>query len=143
MTHIQYLRKKLSDTLRNQFGIYTNTSTGIKANLNGRSLKKLGSDKAVEKSKANGFSLLEHFEAAEKIIDLFREAILIETRPDKKGSRNILSIKIFSSKIQTINGKDAKVNITVKESIQNGHTIYSLELLELEQKNRQTIKSAE
>ena len=132
MTHIQYLRQELSNTLKNQFGIYKNTSTGIEANLNGRSLKKLSSDKAVEKSKANGFSLAEHFEAAEKIIELFREAILIETRPDKRGSRNILSIKIFSSKIQTINGKDAKVNITVKESIQNGHTIYSLELLTLE-----------
>ena len=132
MTHIQFLRQELSDTLRCQFGIYTNTSTGIKANLNGRSIKKLGSDKAVEKSKINGFTLVEHFEAANKIIELFRNAKLIETRPDKRYSRNILSIKIFSSEIKTKIGSKAKVKITVKESIQNGHTIYSLELLTLE-----------
>ena len=134
MTHIQYLRKELSDTLKSQFGIYKNISTGIEANLNGRSLKKLGSDKAVEKSKTNGFNLAEHFDAAGKIIELFRDANLIETRPDKKGSRNILSIKIFSLTIQTKCGNVASVHITVKESIQNGHTIYSLELLELEKK---------
>lgn len=132
LTHIQYLRQELSKSLRPKFGVYENESTGIKANLNGRSLKKLSSDKAVEKSKANGFTLAEHFESAEKITSLYKKAKLVEVAKDKKGSSNILSIKRFSANFRLKEGRNAKAYITVKESIQNGHTIYSVELFNLE-----------
>ena len=130
-SHAQYLRKELSKILKPQYGKYTNKSTGIEANLNGRSLKKLGSDKAIEKTKANGFTITEHFEGAVRIADLFQKAKLIENRPDREWHRNILSIKRFTARFKTSSGRNAKAFITVKESVQNGHTIYSLELFSL------------
>ena len=130
-SHAQFLRNELGKTLRPQFGKHKNIETGIEANLNGRSLKKLGSDKAIEKSKENGFSISEHFEVANQIKDLYIKSKLFETTADKKGSRNILSIKRFRKSLTLSTGRKTTAHITVKESLQNGHTIYSVELLEL------------
>lgn len=129
ISHSKYLRNELAETLRPVFGVYTNKDTGIKANLNGRSLKKLGSDKAINKSKANGFTIAEHFEGAKKITELYQKARLVSSSKDKKGSNNIISVKRFTSPFRTSLGKDANAYITVKESKQNGHTIYSVELI--------------
>lgn len=128
-SHSKYLREELSKTLKPQFGVYTNKETGINAHLNGRSLKKLASDKAINKSKENGFTITEHFEGASKITELYQKAKLIESAQDKKGSNNIISIKRFIAPFKTSMGKNAKAYITVKESKQNGHTIYSVELI--------------
>lgn len=130
-SHAQFLRSELDKTLRPQFGVYKNKETGIEANLNTRSLKKLSSDKAIEKSKANGFTIADHFEVASQIKDLYIKSKLYENAPDKKGRRNILSVKRFRKNLTLTNGRKTTAHITVKESLQNGHTIYSVELLEL------------
>lgn len=129
-SHAQFLRNGLARVLKGQFGAYRNEDSGIEANLNGRSLKKLGSDKAIEKSKANGFTISEHFEAAAKIRELYIKAKLVETSPDKKGSAQILSIKRFVAPFTLKSGRKATAYITVKESIDSGHKIYSVELME-------------
>ena len=128
--HSKILREELSSVLKPQYGTYKNAKTGIDAHLNGRSLKKLGSDKAIDKSKANGFTISEHFEAASRIIELYKNAELVEVAQDKKGSRNTLSIKRFNAVFTLRNGKTANAYITVKETEQNGHKIYSVELKE-------------
>ena len=81
-------------------------------------------------SLANGFTITEHFEAANKIIDLYKKATLIESRPDKNNDQNIISIKRFVTPFELSTGKKATAYITVKETEQNGHKIYSLELLQ-------------
>ena len=49
---------------------FTNKKSGINANFSSRSIGKIGSDKAVNKSALNGFSTAEHFEAAMQIKQL-------------------------------------------------------------------------
>lgn len=129
-SHAKVLRDELGEKLRSEFGTHKNEKTGIEAHLNSRSLKKLGSDKAIEKSKANGFTISEHFEAAGQITDLYRKADLVETRPDRNESRNVLSIKRFNAPFTLNSGKKANAYITVKETVQNAHKIYSVELME-------------
>ncbi len=129
-SHAKVLRDELGEKLHSEFGTHKNEKTGIEAHLNSRSLKKLGSDKAIEKSKANGFTISEHFEAAEQITDLYRKADLVETRPDRNESRNVLSIKRFNAPFTLNSGKKANAYITVKETVQNDHKIYSVELME-------------
>lgn len=128
------LRADLKDNLKPLFGLHKNKKTGIEANLSGKSVDKMSSDKAIEKSKANGFSVDEHFEVANKIVELYENADLVETSPDKKGSVNLLSIKRFDCNAKLSNGKEAIAHITVKESRQDGHKIYSVEVMDLEQK---------
>ena len=124
----------LREKLRPQFGFYKNKKTGIEANLSEKSVNKISSEKAIEKSKANGFTVEEHFEVAERIAELYENADLAETSPDKKGSLDLKSIKRFDSEVTLSDGKKAVAHITVKESVQNGHKIYSVEVMDLEQK---------
>lgn len=91
------------------------------------------SAKALEKSKTNGFSLDEHFELAAKIKPLYETAILVTAHGNLKNpdDPNVLSIKRFVSAAILKSGKKAELLITVKESIANGHKIYSIELDEI------------
>ena len=114
--------------MRPQFGFYKNKKTGIEANLSEKSVNKISSEKAIEKSKANGFTVEEHFEVAERIAELYENADLAETSPDKKGSLDLKSIKRFDSEVTLSDGKKAVAHITVKESVQNGYKIYSVEV---------------
>ena len=129
--YTKILRTQLKNTLRKQFGLHKNKQTGIEANLSGNSVDKMGSDKAIEKSKNNGFTVDEHFEVANKIVELYENAALVEVSSDRNGSENLKSIKRFDSAITLQNGKNSIAHITVKESVQNGHKIYSVEVMEL------------
>ena len=92
-----YKRALLFEKLKTSLGLIKNISTGISAVLSKKSLEKMTSAKAIEKSKANGFSLDEHFEIAEDIIALFKKARLIMSHADLKNPNdpNIISIKAF------------------------------------------------
>lgn len=91
------------------------------------------SAKALAKSKANGFSLDEHFELSAKIKPLFESAILATSHGNLKNpdDPNVVSIKKFISAAILNSGKKADVLITVKETIANGNRIYSIELDEI------------
>ena len=132
--YVSKLRKKLKEKLYPLFGLHKNKNTGIEASLSGRSVDKMTSEKAIEKSKNNGFTVDEHFEVASQITELFKNADLVETAPDKKGSPDIKSIKRFDCNVNLKSNKKAKAHITVKESIENGHKIYSVEVMELQKK---------
>lgn len=126
-------RRELLEKLRTSLGPIKNESTGIDAFLSKRSLEKMSSAKAIEKSKENGFTLDEHFEAAEHIIELFRDAVLILTHRDRKhpDDPNIISIKRFVSVATLKSRKENEVLITVKETVANGNRIYSIELFNI------------
>lgn len=85
---------------------------------------------ARNKSEKNGFSEAEHFGAAVNIDRLFSNATLVEERPDKRGDVNIKAIKRFAAPFFT--GKEiAEAIITVKESVEHGNRVYSIELFEI------------
>ena len=126
-------RQELKEKLKGYFGtVITNIPTGIQARLTKTSADKMGSAKAIEKSKANGFSVDEHFEAAGNIISLYQNAKLTENRPPKEDNPNIVSIKRFLTSMRLASVTDAYVFITVKESKLEGNRIYSVELMDFE-----------
>ena len=131
--YANFKRAELFEKLKSTLGKLVNISTGIEATLSKKSLDKMTSAKALEKSKANGFSLDEHFELAAKIKPLFESAILVSSHGNLKnpGDPNVVSMKRFVAAAILQSGKKADVLITVKESIANGHRIYSIELDEI------------
>ncbi|MBO4319172.1 MAG: hypothetical protein J5857_01730 [Treponema sp.] len=131
--YANYKRSELLAILKPMLGKLINISTGIEANLSKHSIDKMTSAKALEKSKKNGFSLTEHFELAAKIKPLYESAVLVADHGNLKNpdDPNIVSIKRFVAAAILNSGKKADVLITVKESIANGHRIYSIELDEI------------
>ena len=123
------LRAKAKETLIKKKGDYTNKKFNIEAHVNSRSIKKLTSEKALNKSLENGFTKTEHFEAASKAHILYKKATRMTKGKDRDSSPDIISVKRFYTDFKLKSGKTATAKITVKESIQNGHTIYSVELL--------------
>lgn len=108
-----------------------NRETGIVATLGRRGINKMVSNRAVNKSLANGYSQSQHLQAAKRIKELYEQARLVAMRPDRNQDSNISSIKIFGCDIM-VESKAAFASITVKESIVHGHKIYSVELMQLE-----------
>lgn len=109
---------------------FVNADSQDEAKLSLNGINKLLSNKAREKSNANGFTNAEHFEAISNIDRLYENAVLVERREDRKGSEHIRSIKRFAAPFYT--GKTfAEAYITVKEIVEDGNRIYSLELDEL------------
>lgn len=109
---------------------FVNADSQDSARLSSNGVNKLLSKKALEKSNANGFTNAEHFEAISNIDRLYENAVLVERREDRKGSEHIRSIKRFAAPFYT--GKTfAEAYITVKEIVEDGNRIYSLELDEL------------
>ena len=131
--YANFKRQELLEKLKPVLGKIVNIQTGIEANLSKKSLDKMTSAKALEKSKTNGFTLDENFELAAKIKPLYESSILVISHGNLKNpdDPNIISIKRFVSAAILKSGKKADVLITVKESIANGHRIYSIELDEI------------
>uniref|UniRef100_UPI001F0720AF LPD3 domain-containing protein n=1 Tax=Helicobacter suis TaxID=104628 RepID=UPI001F0720AF len=107
-----------------------NAQTGIIARISSTGLNKISSSKALSKSLANGFTKEEHFKVAMDIKRLFENAILKERYKDKNNSPDIKATHRYLTLLK-INDKEATAKITLKESIEQGHRIYSLELEEL------------
>ena len=114
---------------------FTNKSTGIVARLSSSAKGKLVSNKATGKSKANGFTREQHNALAANIDGIYIGADLVSSRPDRECDPNIISIKRFSRNV-AFGNKLAVAWITVKESRQHGHHIYSVEAIKLEALDR-------
>ena len=93
--YANFKRAELLKLLKPFLGRIKNISTGIEANLSKKSLDKMTSAKALEKSKNNGFTLDEHFELAAKIKPLYESAILVTAHGNLKNPAdpNVVSIK--------------------------------------------------
>lgn len=122
------MRAKAKQALIKKKGNYINNKFNIEAHINSRSIKKLTSEKALNKSLENGFTENQHFEAAANVNNLYKNAQKMSVGKDKNGSPDIISVKRFYNDFKLKSGKKATAKITVKESKQNGHTIYSVEL---------------
>lgn len=126
--------------LRNEFNRNTskylntdfrNKATGISASFTGKSQKELRS--RTINTKENGFTLQEHFEAANQIKELFENSELIKEHKDLKHNDENLRIERFLSQtIKLKSGKEARACITVKHTLNvNGRLVYSLEAMDI------------
>lgn len=109
---------------------FANRETGIVARVSNISRGKLISNKAADKSIANGFTREQHNTAAANIGDLFERAHLFFEGADKDGDINLKSIKRFASLI-VLDGVLAEADILAKESISGGNRLYTVELQEI------------
>lgn len=130
--YVSKKRAELKEFLQNYIGKdIRNEKSHITAYLSNSSVNKMGSEKAIEKTKANGFSIDDHFYAARNIVSLFQKADTPLVHADKNNSPDIVSIKRFNSDLILENGKQASAYITVKEAKIGRHKIYSIEVMEL------------
>ncbi|WP_261517796.1 LPD3 domain-containing protein [Campylobacter lanienae] len=122
--------KKLRDTsveiLKTLINKVSKNIDGREVKFTKRSLEKMTSGKAINKSLDNGFTREEHYEAAQNILEIFKTAKFVETQPPKNGSPDILGVHKYMGKY-----KNANIKITIKEIKDNGNRFYSIELLEL------------
>lgn len=128
------LRKELRAKLQKQLKPFvnmkfTNQNCGINANFSARSIGKLGSDKAVNKSALNGFSSKEHFEAAMQIKQLYEASDFIARFPDDRNDPNVLAMYRFQIQITLSTGRTSFAYITTKEVKKQGNRTYTIELL--------------
>ena len=65
-----------------------------------------------------------------KIVELYKKAKLVKIHEDRTGAENVI-IKRFVSQDKMNDGTKFDALITVKESVEHGHRIYSLELDEI------------
>lgn len=100
------------------------------ARVSSNGLNKIKSQKAIDKSLNNGFSKEEHIEAGKHLKELFENANLKSIDSDYRQRLDIKAIHRYVAKID-INDKPSQALLTLKESVENGHRIYSLELQEL------------
>lgn len=110
---------------------FRNKATGISASFTGKSQKELRS--RTINTKENGFTLQEHFEAANQIKELFENSELIKEHKDLKHNDENLRIERFLSQtIKLKSGKEARACITVKHTLNvNGRLVYSLEAMDI------------
>ena len=112
-----------------------NLQTSINAQINSEQRCKIVSNKAVKKTIMNGFIAIQHYAVATSIKIVWENAIMVSNNTDRKGDKNITSIKRFEAQI-IIDDEPAIAYITVKESVEYGHRIYSLELQEIKKAHR-------
>ena len=132
------LRKELLENLTPYFDEdIENEKTGVKARLSSNSVKKISCDKAIQKSKDNGFKVGQHFKVVNEIVELYKRADFVEQTADRNGDPNVKSMIRFQSPV-TIDGKEGFAYITVKEAKVEGKRIYSLKLTEI---NKASLKN--
>ena len=108
---------------------FTNKKSGISANFSSRSIGKLGSDKAVNKSALNGFTSSEHFEAALQIKQLYENSDFIARFNDDRGDPNVIAMYRFQIPLLLSTGRKTFAYITTKEVKIQGNRTYTIELL--------------
>lgn len=131
---IHYLAKITKDLLKPYVGtmFHNKNVPGIddfKSPFSMNSIQKLTSDKAVTKTVVNGFSIEEHFEAAQNIKEIFENSDYVGTFSDDKHIENVIDIKRFQKKINLSTGKKAYAYITIKNTVQQSDKLYSVELI--------------
>jgi hypothetical protein len=110
--------------------VLTNSMEGITVPLNSEGRGKMVSGLSVNKSIENGFTKEEHFAVVSDIDNLLENAIKVYEHPDGGGDPNIKAIHRLATPLQFRNGV---AYITLKESLQHGKRLYSLECIKIGQ----------
>lgn len=126
------LRNKAKETLAARKGEKVqNISSGMFASVSSDGISKMISSKAVDKSINNGYTKEEHFASVENVLSLFKVSELAHSEKPNNKSADVIAYHKFIADF-SINHKPTKAKITLRETLQAGNRIYSLELLELE-----------
>lgn len=124
-----YLREQIKKAEK---GI-ENESDGIAASLAVNGIGKMLSEKATEKSLANGFTLRDHITAAANILKLYKNSELLFTQEDEKRRHNVTQIKRFGAPVVVPDSRDVAIAyITVREILGKDNKLYSVELVSFE-----------
>ncbi len=107
-----------------------NLSTGKIAQVNSQQRGKLISNKALAASLQNGFTAEQHNAAAANIELLWKHAEPLIQKSDKNNDPNIAAIKRFAAPF-IVSNEAAIAYMTIKDSVEKGHRIYSVELTEM------------
>ncbi|WP_194146028.1 hypothetical protein, partial [Helicobacter bilis] len=117
------VKTQMLEALKPIFNQTMISSDGVQAYMSLKSLSKMTSPQAIQKSLDNGFSREEHLKAVLDIQRLFENAKLQATEPHKSGETNAI-IHRLNSELENGNAL-----ITTKESLDtNKNRVYSLEL---------------
>ena len=117
------VKSQMIEALKPIFNQTMTSSDGVQAYMSLKSLSKMTSPQAIQKSIDNGFSREEHLKAVLDIQRLFENAKLQATEPHKSGEKNAI-IHRLNSELENGNAL-----ITAKESLDtNKNRVYSLEL---------------
>ncbi|MEE3497821.1 MAG: hypothetical protein VZS12_01640 [Ruminococcus bromii] len=152
-TTVKEARKTLDD-LQKKGEPIKNKETGLEVYVVCGSKAEMPSPKAINKSKANGFTEQEHLNAVENIKTLFENANFVSEEPDRNLdiSNAKLDVKRFAVEVE-INGKKGFAVISVhhingnqgKKEIdesKNKHNFYFVELKYLTKKISSDFKSS-
>lgn len=120
-------REQVKQQLQSIKNIDITHKSGIVARLSSTGIDKMLSDKAIQKSLDNGFSQEQHFSAVADIERLFKNSDFSHTEAPKNQSADIVGIHRYIN-AQDLQDQNAQALITLKESVENGNRIYSVEL---------------
>lgn len=107
-----------------------NKNDGRVAVISGEGRNKILSGEALRKSRDNDFSKEAHFATSEKIKELFENAEYYANEMPRNNSADIKNYHKYIAKLK-INDKSAQAFLTLKELVEHGNKIYSLELQEI------------
>lgn len=110
---------------------FSNKATGINARFSKESQHEIKSN--VDLSKRNGFTIQDHFEAANQIKELFENASLVKEHLDTKHKQpNVRIERFLSQPLKLKSKKEIQVCITVKHSLdKKGRLVYSIEAMDI------------
>ena len=120
-------REQVKQQLQSIKNIDITHKSGIVARVSSIGIDKMLSDKAIQKSLDNGFSQEQHFSAVANIERLFKNSDFSHTEAPKNQSADIVGVHRYIN-TQDLQEQNAQALITLKESIENGNRIYSVEL---------------
>lgn len=120
-------REQVKQQLQSIKNIDITHKSGIVARLSSTGIDKMLSDKAIQKSLDNGFTKEQHFNAVADIERLFKNSDFSHTEAPKNQSADIVGIHRYINS-QDLQEQNAQALITLKESVENGNRIYSVEL---------------
>ena len=120
-------REQVKQQLQSIKNIDIPHKSGIVARLSSTGIDKMLSDKAIQKSLDNGFTKEQHFNAVADIERLFKNSDFSHTESPKNQSADIVGIHRYIN-TQDLQDQNAQALITLKESVENGNRIYSVEL---------------
>ena len=122
-------RQVLDNLVKNKTQII-NKNDGRVAVVSGEGRNKILSGEALRKSRDNDFSKEAHFAASQKIKELFENAVYYASEMPRNNSTDIKNYHKYIAKLK-INNKPAQAFLTLKELVEHGNKIYSLELQEI------------
>ena len=123
----QEARSRLNRLLSENRVLLVTSKDGNEARINRTSVGKMLSPPAVNKSIDNGFSAGQHYAVASDIVNVYNNSVKVSSRPDRHGHPDVTIHRL----VTPLHFDDGAAYITVKETIQGGNRIHSLELIEI------------